>query len=114
MVRAGIFCGILGVALAGTGVALLRPPRPPQPAIANVQVPGGRAPRTDRARGRRSIERIETDPTIARRLAVSPAAPKWEQIDDDQLCRELAKAGLPAGLAKIDGKVTLLFHEHSR
>jgi hypothetical protein len=113
-IRAGVLCIALGV----ISVALLSLPRmpldPPRTSTAKASVtsvlPPGKRPNT----GETIIERIETDPTIARRLAVPPAAPKWEQIDDDQLSQELAKAGQPAGLAKIGGKVTLIFYDRAR
>ncbi len=91
-----------------------RPPVPPADSTAAASIAHA-IPPTDRP-GAESmkIERIETDPTIARRLAVPAAAPKWERIDDDQLCRVLAQAGQPAGLANIGGKVTLIFYDRAR
>jgi hypothetical protein len=116
--RLGFRAGIICVALGAIGVALLPAPRrplgPPVDSIAEAS-PTHTLPPADRpGLGNVIIERIETDPTIARRLTLPPAAPKWEQIDDDQLSQELAKAGQPAGLAKIGGKVTLIFYGHSR
>jgi hypothetical protein len=61
-----------------------------------------------------AIERIQTDPTIARRLAVPQSPPRWQRLDDDHLLQELAQAGKPAGLIKIDGQAALLFHRLSR
>jgi hypothetical protein len=109
-VRAGILC----FALVGIGVALFHAIRSPldRPAASTAEesIPRVLSPVNRSGMGKMTVERIETDPTIARRLAVPPAAPKWEQIDDDQLCQELAKAQRPAGLAKIGGQVTLIFH----
>ena len=60
------------------------------------------------------IERLQTDPTIVRRLAISKTRPRWQRLDDDHLLQELAQAGKPAGLVKINGQVTLIFHRPSR
>ena len=64
--------------------------------------------------GKVFIERIQTDPTIARRLAVPQSPPCWQRLDDDHLLKELAQAGKPAGLVKINGQVTLIYHHTSR
>jgi hypothetical protein len=112
--RAGIIC----VALGAIGVVLLPAPRrpldPPRDSLAEASIPSAISSADRPNAAKTIIERIETDPTIARRLTLPPAAPRWEQIDDDQLSQELAKAGQPAGLAKIGGKVTLIFYGHSR
>ena len=105
-------------ALGAIGVVLLPAPRrpldPPRDSLAEASIPSAISSADRPNAAKTIIERIETDPTIARRLTLPPAAPRWEQIDDDQLSQELAKAGQPAGLAKIGGKVTLIFYGHSR
>jgi len=112
MFRAGIIC----VALMGIAIVVLYRPRAPQELPGEIadrrSVPLVPSPANHRDTGKTIVERIETDPTIARRLAVPTTKPKWEQIDDEQLSQELAKAGRPAGLAKIGGQVTLIFHAH--
>ncbi|MGA2257081.1 MAG: hypothetical protein ABSG53_20710 [Thermoguttaceae bacterium] len=115
--RLAVRAGIIFFALVGIGMALLHvlrsPLDPPRASTANESIAHVLSPAERPGARKVIIERIETDPTIARRLAVPSAAPKWEQIDDDQLSQELAKAGRPAGLAKIGGHVTLIFHDHS-
>jgi hypothetical protein len=108
--RAGACC----VALVVIGVAVFHTARwqlnRPVAPVAVTSVPGV-SPQTDRPNaGRIVVQHIQTDPNIVRRLAVTPRAPKWVRIDDDQLLQELATAGKPAGLAKINGQVTLIYH----
>lgn len=74
------------------------PPLPPRPGPPSV--PAAPPPVV--------IERIETDPTIARRLAVQSVPPRWEVLDDAGLVRELAAAGEPAGIVRVNGRVLLL------
>jgi hypothetical protein len=77
------------------------PSRSPQPSNqANVQ-PITQPPTSV------AIERIPTDPTIADRLSVTPAA-HWQQIDDDDLIQSLANAGQSAGLVEMNGQTILL------
>ena len=117
--RKALRVGVLCVALAGIGVAAFRTSHSPldhpeSPPIAKVSIPRATLP-IDRASPKKIvIECVQTDPTIVRRLAAPRVAPKWELIDDDQLLQELAKAGKPAGLARIDGQAMLLFHERGR
>jgi hypothetical protein len=107
--------GIVAVVLLGISMASLYVSRRPidrsSPSIApqplpNVASNNGPQPK------KLVVEWIKTDPTIVKRLAVAPAAPKWERINDDELSQELSKAGRPAGLAKIGNRVTLVFHRH--
>ena len=55
------------------------------------------------------ITRIQTDPTIAARLALQPQKPTWQKIGDDALLERLSEAGKPAGLAYLDGRAVILF-----
>ena len=61
-----------------------------------------------------AIERIQTDPTIAQRLAVAKTPPRWQRLDDDHLIQELAQAGKPAGLVKINGQAAIVFQRPAR
>jgi hypothetical protein len=54
------------------------------------------------------VAHIATDPTIAERLAVTPAAPAWSSIDDDELLASLAQDGKSAGLIETGGRTLLL------
>jgi hypothetical protein len=54
------------------------------------------------------IERIETDPHITARLAITTARPIWKTISDRELLQALADAGKPAGLIEVDGRATLV------
>ena len=56
------------------------------------------------------VTRIETDPEIANRLAVRREAPVYRRLTDDDLLRQLADAGRPAGIAYVRGHATLLYH----
>ena len=111
--------GAVGIVLLAIGLAVLRMPRSvPNPSddrevdyrlhLASVPAPN----RTPTAKV--VIERIQTDPTIARRLAIPQTPPRWQRLDDDQVLQELERAGKPAGLVKINGQVTLVFHRPSR
>ena len=112
-VRAGIAC----LAVVGVGLAVLQSRRPSldpsRTSTAKTLAPNPQPSADHPVVGKITIERIETDPTIVDRLAVPVAAPKWVQIDDEQLSQELSKAGQPAGLARIGNQVTLIFHNHS-
>ncbi len=55
------------------------------------------------------ITRVQTDPTIAARLAVRPQKPNWQKIGDDALLERLTEAGKPAGLAYLDGRPIIMF-----
>jgi hypothetical protein len=54
------------------------------------------------------IELIETDPTIADRLAVAVTPPRWQQISDDDLIRYCAEAGQSAGLIRVGDQTVLV------
>jgi hypothetical protein len=111
--------GAAAIALLVIGLATLHIPRPVAPPLKTNETTGTHAtppkiPTPSRAPSTKVvIERIQTDPTITRRLAVPQTPPRWERLDDDRLLQELAKAGKPAGLVKIDGRVTLVFHHPS-
>ena len=66
----------------------------------------GRSPHT-------VVERIETDPTIADRLALRPGRPRRVMLGDAGLVRELAAAGRPGGVVRINGEVRLLLRDGS-
>jgi hypothetical protein len=55
------------------------------------------------------VRYIQTDPTITDRLTLPPVKPRWTEMDDRQLLQELAAAGQPAGIARVNGKTMLLF-----
>jgi len=56
------------------------------------------------------VVQIKTDPTLLHRLAVRPSKPTWKSLTDDELLRELAAAGRPAGLEYLDrGQVVVLY-----
>jgi len=55
-----------------------------------------------------TIRIVGDDPTIMERLA-APAVPQlWRTIDDEELLAEMAAAGQPAGLARINEETLLL------
>jgi hypothetical protein len=71
---------------------------PVQPVVAHPQVPEV------------IVKRFETDPTLLQRLSVPPQKPTWKIISDDDLLKELAAAGHPAGLDySNDGPVAVLY-----
>jgi len=98
----------IGLALVAVSHKPIDRPEPPSLQASNLHA----VPTTGLPSAKKPIiEWIQTDPTIAERLAVPPAKPRWELIDDDQLTQELANAGRPAGLATIGNQVTLVFHK---
>ena len=96
-VRVGAMCAVLGL-----GVMVMWPSG--RTVEVAVKVLPMKAP--ERAAGLR-ITFIQTDPTIADRLSVSPAR-SWTVMDDDQLLRSMADAGHPAGLISMNGQTFLL------
>ena len=58
-----------------------------------------------------TVERIETDPTIADRLALRSGRSRWVMLDDAGLVRELAAAGRPGGVVRINGEARLLLRD---
>jgi hypothetical protein len=68
-----------------------------------------RNPKTSRQPREILITRIQTDPTIAARLALRPQKPTWQKIGDDALLERLTEAGKPAGLAYVDGRSIIMF-----
>jgi hypothetical protein len=97
-VRVGAVCAVLGL-----GVVVMIWPGGKATEVV-VKVLPTKAP--EPAAGLR-ITFIQTDPTIADRLAVSPAR-SWTVMDDDQLLRSMADAGHPAGLISMNGQTFLL------
>jgi hypothetical protein len=55
------------------------------------------------------ITRIETDPTLLDRLRVPPQKPTWRTLSDEELLKQLAASGRPAGLAYVEGRTELLW-----
>jgi hypothetical protein len=98
------------------GLAVLRLPipksHPYDKTIVKLVPPAVSAPNRTPA-ARIIIERIQTDPTIASRLAIPRTPPHWQRLDDDHFLGELAKAGKPAGLVKVSGREMLVFHRPS-
>ena len=109
--------GAIVIVLLAIGAAVLRMPHaathPSETAIVEPSPPPAAAPHHAPA-AKVVIERFQTDPTIVRRLAVSKTRPRWQRLDDDNFLQELAQAGKPAGLVKINGQVTLIFHHPAR
>jgi hypothetical protein len=59
-----------------------------------------------------TIARLGTEPGIADRLAVrSERAERLPRLSDDELLARLAESGRPAGLAYLDDRPVLLFHD---
>src|SRR5688572_6602221 len=62
-----------------------------------------------------SIARLTTEAGIVDRLALRPrAAAEPRRLSDDELLDRLAEAGRPAGLAYVDGRAVLLYHDKQR
>jgi len=108
--------GAVMIVLLAIGIAVLRTPHsiphPPETQITEPTPLPASAPNRAPA-AKIVIERIQTDPTISLRLAVPQTPPRWQRLDDDHLLQELAQAGKPAGLVKINGQATLVFHRPS-
>lgn len=115
--RLAVRGGAAAVVLLVAGLALLLVPHPgPQRhelPVATKSQPPTAPPRDHAQAAKLLIEHIQTDPTLLKRLAVRPSPPRWQTLDDDQLLRELALAGKPAGLVKINGRASLMFHHAS-
>lgn len=60
------------------------------------------------------ITRIQTDAGLTDRLSIRPDPTAWQRLSDDDLLRRLSDAGKPAGLAYVDGRAMLLFHNELR
>jgi hypothetical protein len=56
------------------------------------------------------ITRIQTDAGLTDRLSIRPDPAGWQRLTDDDLLRRLSDVGKPAGLAYVDGRAMLLFH----
>ncbi len=115
--RLAIRGGAAGVVLLVAGLALLRVPHsaPQRHESPVVKVLPPAVPPHDNAQAAKLvIEHIQTDPTILRRLTIPKTPPRWQTLDDDQLLQELALAGKPAGLVKINGQASLVFHRPTR
>ena len=110
--RLAVRGGAVAIVLLVMATAVLRIPRsaPHQSDLPTAKSAAPAVPTPDRGQQAKVvIERIQTDPTILRRLAVPKSPPLWQTLDDDHLLQELAQAGRPAGLVKIDGRTTLVF-----
>ncbi len=106
--------GAAAIVFVVAGIAALLLPRSaPHPSRTPIVItPPPVVPKLDRGQAAKVvIERIQTDPGIVRRLAVAKARPLWQTLDDEHLLQELAQAGRPAGLVKIDGQAMLVFHQ---
>jgi hypothetical protein len=55
-----------------------------------------------------TIEFIQNDPTLIDRLAIPAQPPTWRFISDDELLQELAAAGQPTGLIRMNDQTFLL------
>jgi hypothetical protein len=111
--RLAIRSGAIAMVLLTIGLVVLRGPRsvphPSETTTVNSTLSAAPVLNPEPA-AKIVIERVETDPTIVRRLAVQQTPPRWQRLDDDHLLQELAQAGKPAGLVKINGQATLVFH----
>jgi hypothetical protein len=87
------------------------PSRRYAPAAAQVRVSPSPRPATPRQPAGVVIARIQTDRTITARLALPPQRRSWRLLDDDELLRQLADAGRPAGIAYLRGQALLLYHD---
>ena len=83
-------------------------PKPAAPPVAVVITPPPTQPPRPMER-KIAIEFIKTEPNIARLMAVPPQKPTWQRLSDDELIKELADAGHPAGLAWVDGREFVLY-----
>ena len=60
------------------------------------------------------ITTIHSDPAIAERMSAPIQPAGWRAIGDDALLKELADAGVPGGLAYVDGRAMLLLRDADR
>jgi hypothetical protein len=110
-----ILCGVLPVALLLSRRQATAPPThfadervsPAPLQIAPVHPPAQQPP------AEIVVVKIHSDPGIADRLAVPPQAPAWRRLTDEDLLRQLADAGRPAGIAYLGGHATLLYHDRN-
>ena len=120
--RLAIRGGAAAIVLLVAGLALVRmphsaPQRHELPVVTSPPpaAPPPAAPPHDHVQAAKLvIEHIQTDTTIVKRLAVPKTPPRWQTLDDDQLLKELALAGKPAGLVKINGRASLVFNRPTR
>jgi hypothetical protein len=115
--RLAIRGGAAAIVLLVAGLVFMRVPQsvphPHESPVAESQPPA--APTHDHVLTKNLvIEHIQTDPTLLKRLAVPPAPPRWQTLDDDHLLQELAMAGKPAGLVKVNGRTSLMFHRSTQ
>ncbi len=101
--RIGGACIILAV--IALGLMLIVPGKPPVRMVKSTPAPP--PPAVQQTPGI-VVTFIQTDPTLADRLAIRPQPPRWRSIDDDELLTSLADAGQPAGLIYVNGKALLL------
>lgn len=99
LIAAGIFSSVF---LVGRG-------RTPAP-VAHVLPPAIRetAP-LKKSPAEIAIVRVKTDPTLLEQMRAPPQTPTWKELSDDELLKQLAAAGKPAGIAYVDGKAELLY-----
>lgn len=116
--------------LAAAAILVLRPGHPSGPVAIVKSHPGpspspSPAPRTaptarahDHPQAAVTIVRLPTEPGIAARLSL-PAEPSGgtpaalPRVSDDELLARLAEAGRPAGLAYLDDRPVLVFHDRN-
>lgn len=60
------------------------------------------------------VQRIETDPNLVDRLSVRSDGKGWQTLSDDELLRQLDRAGRPAALAYVGGEERLLWRAPPR
>lgn len=60
------------------------------------------------------VQRIETDPHLMERLSIRPDGKGWQTLSDDELLRQLDRAGRPAALAYVGGQERLLWRAPTR
>jgi hypothetical protein len=101
-VRAGAGA-LLVLMVAGAGVYVTRPAQLDHPARVDSTATCPAVPSRPA-----SIASIDSDPTIARRLALAPEPQRWASISDDELLASLAEAGQPTGLIEVAGTTILV------
>jgi hypothetical protein len=82
---------------------------PPTITVARVSTTAGLATTLAATSGTVSIERIEPSTTRVARINSHP--PPAERVGDAEALALLREAGRPAGLIKLQGRVTLVYHD---
>ncbi len=104
---------VLAITLAPTRIHHEHPialtESPPRISVARVSTTSGLASTLATTAGTVSIERIEPSTTSVARI--EPQYPPAERVGDGEALALLREAGRPAGLIRVEGRVTLVYHE---